>query len=62
MTNGKGDRPRPVDRRKYDANFDAIDWPSRREPEWVSDCCGAPPGIIEDLCSKCKEHCEFVVI
>jgi len=25
---GKGDKPRPVDRRKWDANFESIKWAS----------------------------------
>lgn len=31
-TNGKGDDPRPVDKEKFDENFDAIDWrkPARK--------------------------------
>ena len=29
--NGKGDRPRPVDRDRYDANFDRIDWTRKNE-------------------------------
>jgi len=27
--NGKGDKPRPVDKKKYDANHDAIRWKSK---------------------------------
>ena len=27
--NGKGSTPRPVNRKKYDANFLAIRWPSK---------------------------------
>ncbi len=23
---GKGDKPRPVDKKKYDENYDKIDW------------------------------------
>jgi hypothetical protein len=26
-------------------------------PGYISDCCGAPI-VMEDLCSRCKEHCE----
>lgn len=26
MQNGKGDKPRPVDWKKYNANFDQINW------------------------------------
>ena len=29
--NGKGDSPRPVDREKYESNFDQIQWNNRRE-------------------------------
>ena len=30
QTNGKGDRPRPVNKRTYDQNYDGIRWPSKR--------------------------------
>ena len=30
---GKGDTPRPVNRRKYQANWDEIDWGSTRIPK-----------------------------
>ncbi len=26
MSAGKGDKPRPVDKDRYDANYNAIDW------------------------------------
>ena len=29
--NGKGDKPRPVDRKRYAENFEAIRWKSRKE-------------------------------
>jgi len=28
--------------------------------EQVSDCCGAPQRSDIEICSDCKEHCEFV--
>jgi hypothetical protein len=32
MSAGKGDRPRPVDKARYDANYERINWgKSRRE-------------------------------
>jgi hypothetical protein len=31
--NGKGDKPRPVDKKKYDANHDAIRWKSKASSE-----------------------------
>ena len=33
MRNGKGDLPRPVDRDKYDSNYDQIDWSGKREKD-----------------------------
>jgi len=30
---GKGDQPRTVDKKKYDRNFDAINWKRKREEE-----------------------------
>ena len=29
--NGKGDDERPVDRKKFNANFDAIDWTAHKK-------------------------------
>ena len=29
MSNGKGDRPREVDKDKYDKNYDSIKWEKR---------------------------------
>lgn len=28
---GKGDSPRPQDKKRYDKNFDDIEWPSKKE-------------------------------
>lgn len=35
MSNGKGSKPRPVDKKKFDKNYDSIDWSSdkKRAPE-----------------------------
>jgi hypothetical protein len=30
MTNGKGDSPRPINKRKYDSNYSEIKWNDRR--------------------------------
>jgi hypothetical protein len=30
MSAGKGDRPRPVDKDRYNTNYDRIDWRSKR--------------------------------
>lgn len=38
MQNGKGDSPRPVDKDKFDRNFDEIRWNERCS----SDCKGNP--------------------
>lgn len=31
MSAGKGDKPRPVDKKKYDQNFDKIDWSKHKK-------------------------------
>jgi hypothetical protein len=32
MSAGKGDKPRPVNKSKWDANYEDIHWPSRAKP------------------------------
>ena len=31
MSNGKGDKLRPVDKKQYDANHDKIDWNKKKK-------------------------------
>jgi len=31
MSNGKGDKPRPVDKKQYDTNHDKIDWNKKKK-------------------------------
>jgi hypothetical protein len=33
MNAGKGDKPRPIDKRIFDKNFDSINWRAKKEPE-----------------------------
>jgi hypothetical protein len=35
MSAGKGDKPRPVDKKTFDNNFDQIDW---KKKESTKDC------------------------
>lgn len=35
MSAGKGDRPRPVVKKQYDANFDKIEWKNKDEEKPV---------------------------
>jgi hypothetical protein len=37
MQNGKGDSPRPVDREKFESNYDEIQWNEKR---CSGDCSG----------------------
>lgn len=30
MSNGKGDRQRPVDKQQYDSNYDSIKWSNKK--------------------------------
>jgi hypothetical protein len=32
MSAGKGDRPRPVNKARYDVNYQAINWKARKAP------------------------------
>ena len=38
MSAGKGDKPRPVDKARYDVNFTAINWKSRSGGKSVENC------------------------
>lgn len=35
MSAGKGDKPRPVVKKQYDANFDKIEWKSKEDKKPV---------------------------
>ena len=35
MSAGKGDKPRPVIKKQYDANFDKIEWKKKEESKPV---------------------------
>lgn len=50
--NGKGDTPRPCDRARYAAGYDAIRWRSRTR----CDDCGKPIKRRQD--EKCMEYAE----
>ena len=38
MSAGKGDKPRPVNKARYDVNFTAINWKSRSSAKSVEHC------------------------
>ena len=38
MSAGKGDKPRPVNKARYDVNFSAINWKSRSSGKDVEIC------------------------
>ena len=40
MSAGKGDKPRPVDKARYDVNFNAINWKSRSSGKTAEVCTG----------------------
>ena len=40
MSAGKGDKPRPVNKTRYDMNFTAINWKSSSSGKIAEDCTG----------------------
>ena len=53
--NGKGDRQRPVDKDKFDANYDSIDWRLENEncaEGLSSSCCSCDGGICRKQSSR----------
>jgi len=40
MSAGKGDKPRPVNKARYDVNFTAINWKSRSSDKAAANCTG----------------------
>jgi len=48
MTNGKGDRPRPVNRKQYEMNYEDIAW---RLNEWAIDDHNRPSVLVGCECS-----------
>jgi hypothetical protein len=40
MSAGKGDKPRPVDKSKYNSNYDAINWSKKSDSSRGQDANG----------------------
>ncbi len=47
--NGKGDKPRPYNKTKYNKNYSEINW---RRPKTISEECDLPKGSFK----KCLEE------
>ena len=63
--NGKGDRQRPVDRSKFESNYDSIRW-SQDETEEVlynRPCYVCMKELADDwpylCCPTCGQHCDL---
>ena len=49
--NGKGDKPRPVNKKVYNSNFDDINWsnkPKKLKFRTIDDVCGVPKGSFQN--------------
>jgi hypothetical protein len=51
MVNGKGDAPRPVDKNKFDSNYDEIRWNDRRSVDCKS--CTVGCGYFQETGMVC---------
>jgi hypothetical protein len=61
MSNGKGDKPRPVDRKRFEKNFDAIDFSNNQHCGRL--CCECKKVLPNDwdyaACKSCAEKIDY---
>ena len=61
VSNGKGDKPRPVDRKRFEKNFDAIDFSN--DQYCKRQCCECKKSMPADwdyaACKLCGEKIEY---
>jgi hypothetical protein len=56
--NGKGSKPRPVNKKVYNSNFDDINWGIRSKKlrlQTIDDFCGNPDGTFQENLKKQQE-------